>query len=91
MSDAFFGPAGALYGEVTAPPDKSISHRAALFAALSDGEVRISNYLHAQDTTSTLNAIRALGAGSVTVVVPSAERPAISTQDFTCALATGSA
>ena len=30
-----------------------------------------------------------LGAGSVTVVVPSAARPAMSTHDFTCALATG--
>ncbi|MEA2137629.1 MAG: 3-phosphoshikimate 1-carboxyvinyltransferase [Solirubrobacteraceae bacterium] len=63
MSDAFFAPAAAaLRGEVTAPPDKSISHRAALFAAMSDGESRIANYLHAEDTTSTLNAVRALGA-----------------------------
>jgi 3-phosphoshikimate 1-carboxyvinyltransferase len=62
MSDVFFSPAGPLRGEVTAPPDKSISHRAALFGAMSDGEVRIANYLHAEDTTSTLNAMRALGA-----------------------------
>ncbi len=31
-----------------------------------------------------------LGTGSTTVVVPSAPRPANRTQDFTCALATGS-
>ena len=31
-----------------------------------------------------------LGSGSITVVVPDASRPAISTHDFTCALATGS-
>ncbi|MDX6682565.1 MAG: 3-phosphoshikimate 1-carboxyvinyltransferase [Solirubrobacteraceae bacterium] len=63
MSDAFFAPAAAaLRGKVTAPPDKSISHRAALLAAMSDGESRIANYLHAEDTTSTLNAVRALGA-----------------------------
>jgi hypothetical protein len=31
-----------------------------------------------------------LGAGSTTVVVPPAPSPASSTQDFTCALATGS-
>jgi 3-phosphoshikimate 1-carboxyvinyltransferase len=62
MSDAFFAPGRRLHGQVTAPADKSISHRAALFGAMSDGEVRISNYLHAEDTTSTLNAIRALGA-----------------------------
>ncbi len=62
MSDVFFAPSGALRGEVTAPPDKSISHRAALFGAMSSGTVRIANYLHAEDTTSTLDAVRALGA-----------------------------
>ncbi|MGI8729338.1 MAG: 3-phosphoshikimate 1-carboxyvinyltransferase [Solirubrobacteraceae bacterium] len=63
MSDAFFAPAArGLRGEVTAPPDKSISHRAALLGAMSDGTTRIAGYLHAQDTTSTLDAMRALGA-----------------------------
>jgi 3-phosphoshikimate 1-carboxyvinyltransferase len=59
---ARFEPAGRLRGEVTAPPDKSISHRAALLAAMSAKPVRISNYLHAADTTSTLGALRAVGA-----------------------------
>ena len=62
MSDVFFAPSGSLQGEVTAPADKSISHRAALFGAMSSGTVRIANYLHAEDTTSTLDAVRALGA-----------------------------
>jgi 3-phosphoshikimate 1-carboxyvinyltransferase len=62
MNEAFFAPAGALRGSVTAPPDKSISHRAALFGAMSSGTVRIANYLHAEDTISTLDAVRALGA-----------------------------
>ena len=62
MSDAFFAPAGPLRGAVTAPADKSISHRAALFGAMSTGTVRIANYLHADDTISTLDAMRALGA-----------------------------
>ncbi len=62
MSDVFFAPAGPLRGEVTAPPDKSISHRAALLGAMSSGTARISNYLHADDTTSTLDAVRAVGA-----------------------------
>ncbi len=62
MSDVFFAPSGSLAGEVTAPPDKSISHRAALFGAMSSGTVRIANYLHAEDTTSTLDAVRSLGA-----------------------------
>ncbi|MEJ7797273.1 MAG: 3-phosphoshikimate 1-carboxyvinyltransferase [Solirubrobacteraceae bacterium] len=62
MSDAFFAAAGPLCGTVTAPPDKSISHRAALFGAMSSGAVRIANYLHAADTASTLDAVRRLGA-----------------------------
>jgi 3-phosphoshikimate 1-carboxyvinyltransferase len=66
MSDVFFAPDGPLRGAVTAPADKSISHRAALFGAMSTGTVRIANYLRAADTTSTLDAMRALGA-SVTV------------------------
>jgi len=62
MSASRFDPAEPLCGEVVAPPDKSISHRAALLGAMSGGTVRIANYLHAADTTSTLNALRKLGA-----------------------------
>jgi 3-phosphoshikimate 1-carboxyvinyltransferase len=58
----FFAPSGRLRGEVVAPPDKSISHRAALLGAMSAEPVRISNYLRAEDTLSTLEAIRAVGA-----------------------------
>jgi 3-phosphoshikimate 1-carboxyvinyltransferase len=57
-----FAPSGPLRGRIVPPPDKSISHRAALFAAMSDEPVTIRNYLAAEDTLSTLNAIRALGA-----------------------------
>jgi 3-phosphoshikimate 1-carboxyvinyltransferase len=57
-----FEPAWALAGELVPPPDKSISHRAALLGAMSASEVRIRNYLRADDTASTLEAIAALGA-----------------------------
>jgi 3-phosphoshikimate 1-carboxyvinyltransferase len=57
-----FEPAGPLYGELTAPADKSISHRAALLGAMASYPVRIENYLHAADTAATLDAVRALGA-----------------------------
>lgn len=40
-------PGSPLRGTVTLPGDKSISHRAALFAALADGESRIENFLMA--------------------------------------------
>jgi 3-phosphoshikimate 1-carboxyvinyltransferase len=57
-----FEPSGGLQGKLTAPADKSISHRAALLGAMASEPVRIENYLHAADTNSTLEAVRALGA-----------------------------
>jgi 3-phosphoshikimate 1-carboxyvinyltransferase len=58
-----FTPLGPLRGSLTPPADKSISHRAALFGAMNDSPVVIHNYLDAEDTQSTLGALRALGAG----------------------------
>jgi 3-phosphoshikimate 1-carboxyvinyltransferase len=58
-----FKPSGPLRGQVTPPADKSISHRAALFGAMSDMPVTVHNYLDAEDTQSTLGAVRAIGAG----------------------------
>lgn len=57
-----FEPTRGLSGELQAPPDKSISHRAALLGAMSSEPVRIERYLNAADTNSTLEAVRALGA-----------------------------
>ena len=57
-----FEPARSLAGALRAPADKSISHRAALLGAMASEPVRIERYLHAADTTSTLDAVRALGA-----------------------------
>jgi 3-phosphoshikimate 1-carboxyvinyltransferase len=57
-----FEPARGLTGELRAPPDKSISHRAALLGAMASEPVRIERYLHAADTDSTLAAVAALGA-----------------------------
>lgn len=48
-------------GEVSIPPDKSISHRALFINALSDGEAEITNYLEGVDTWCTINCLRALG------------------------------
>ncbi len=57
-----FDPAGPLRGVLRPPPDKSISHRAALIAAMSEGMTSIEGYLDAADTRSTLAAAEALGA-----------------------------
>ncbi len=57
-----FDPTGPLHGTLRPPSDKSVSHRAALIAAMGEGETVIDNYLDAADTRSTLAAVRALGA-----------------------------
>jgi len=57
-----FGPAGALKGELRPPPDKSISHRAALIGAMAEGPTRISGYLDSADTRATLAAVSSVGA-----------------------------
>ena len=58
-----FAPSGPLRGTYTPPADKSISHRAALFAAMCDEPVQVRNYLDSADTRSTLDALLKLGAG----------------------------
>ncbi|MFZ5374778.1 MAG: 3-phosphoshikimate 1-carboxyvinyltransferase, partial [Campylobacterota bacterium] len=43
-------------------PDKSISHRCAMFAVLAEGESKIRNFLRAEDTLNTLKIVGHLGA-----------------------------
>ena len=62
MASARFEPSGPLRGTIRPPADKSISHRAALIAAMGEGTTRIEGYLDAADTRSTLAAVAALGA-----------------------------
>jgi 3-phosphoshikimate 1-carboxyvinyltransferase len=47
---------------VRVPGDKSISHRALIFGALTVGETRISGLLEGEDVLNTGEAMRALGA-----------------------------
>jgi 3-phosphoshikimate 1-carboxyvinyltransferase len=58
----FFAPSGPLRGTLRAPGDKSLSHRAALLGAMSADPVRVTGYLDAADTRSSLDAVRACGA-----------------------------
>jgi 3-phosphoshikimate 1-carboxyvinyltransferase len=59
---ARFDPAGPLRGELRPPPDKSVSHRAALIGAMAEGPTRITGYLDSADTRATLRAVAAVGA-----------------------------
>jgi 3-phosphoshikimate 1-carboxyvinyltransferase len=47
--------------EITVPGDKSISHRAAIIAALSNGVCTLRGFLPGKDCMRTVNALRALG------------------------------
>lgn len=50
------------YGEVsTLPPDKSISHRAALIGALAEGTTEITNFSGGYDNQSTLSVLADAG------------------------------
>jgi len=54
-------PAQRVRGRISLPGDKSISHRAALIAALADGPSEIANFSTARDCASTLACLRDLG------------------------------
>jgi 3-phosphoshikimate 1-carboxyvinyltransferase len=53
--------ASSINGVVASPGDKSISHRAALLAAIANGKTRISNFATGADCSATLNCLAALG------------------------------
>src|SRR5258708_18631424 len=47
--------------EITVPGDKSISHRAVIIAALSNGACILRGFLPSEDCMRTVQAMRALG------------------------------
>jgi 3-phosphoshikimate 1-carboxyvinyltransferase len=47
--------------EISVPGDKSISHRAVIVAALSNGACTLRGFLPSEDSMHTVNAMRALG------------------------------
>lgn len=54
-------PASSVNGRIRLPGDKSISHRAAMIAAMAEGETRIDNFAPGRDCESTLSCLSALG------------------------------
>ncbi|MEL6488145.1 MAG: 3-phosphoshikimate 1-carboxyvinyltransferase, partial [Pseudomonadota bacterium] len=53
---------GPLKGNVRVPGDKSISHRALMFAGLAVGQSRITGLLEGEDVLATAGAMQQLGA-----------------------------
>jgi 3-phosphoshikimate 1-carboxyvinyltransferase len=56
------GSSKALRGEIAPPGDKSISHRSLMLGSLATGTTLVRDFLISDDTLSTANAMRALGA-----------------------------
>ena len=55
--------AGPISGELTPPGDKSISHRALIFACLAQGRSRVTGLLQSEDVKATEQACLQLGMG----------------------------
>ncbi len=53
--------ANFIKGKINLPGDKSISHRAAMLLAMSEGGAKIENFATSEDCTSTLNCLQDLG------------------------------
>ena len=54
-------PAESLRGTIQVAGDKSISHRALMFAALAEGVSEINNFLEGADCFATMRALTWLG------------------------------
>jgi len=61
VSDWTSSPAGPLSGELRIPGDKSISHRAIMFASLAEGTSHVSGFLEGEDTRATARAFAQMG------------------------------
>lgn len=62
MSEAIHvSPLKTITGELAVPGDKSISHRAAILAGLSNGSCFVENFLPSEDCVNTLRAMGQLG------------------------------
>lgn len=51
----------SLKGELTIPGDKSISHRAVMFASVAEGTTKITNFLDGDDCLRTIDCFRKMG------------------------------
>lgn len=61
MAELVIEPSNGLTGELTPPGDKSLSHRAVMFAAIAEGKTEITGFLSGEDTLNTAKAVRMLG------------------------------
>jgi 3-phosphoshikimate 1-carboxyvinyltransferase len=67
-------PAMRVFGTMTVPGDKSISHRALMLSGIAEGVSEVTGFLAGEDCLATLSAMRALG---VRIEQPSATHVSI--------------
>jgi 3-phosphoshikimate 1-carboxyvinyltransferase len=63
MTPALARPVQSISGTISAPGDKSCSHRALMLAAVAEGTTTIEGLLEGEDVLNTARAVAALGAG----------------------------
>lgn len=61
MSSFTVSPAAGLYGTMTVPGDKSVTHRAIILASLAQGTSTITGYGRGEDCLNTMRAFRTMG------------------------------
>ncbi len=61
MNRTIHAAAHPLSGRMTVPGDKSISHRAVMLGALSEGDTHVKGFLNGADCLSTIGCFRAMG------------------------------
>lgn len=61
MKEMKLSRANSIKGVIDLPGDKSISHRAAMLAAIASGNTKISNFATSQDCLATLHCLASLG------------------------------
>jgi 3-phosphoshikimate 1-carboxyvinyltransferase len=54
-------PVKRVYGEISVPGDKSISHRSIMLGSIANGITTVTGFLRGEDNMATLNAFRAMG------------------------------
>lgn len=59
--NARINPVSKIRGEIGVPGDKSMSHRAVIFGAISEDETRITGFLKSDDCMRTINAFKLMG------------------------------
>jgi 3-phosphoshikimate 1-carboxyvinyltransferase len=69
MTQIHLQSSSSLTGQCSVPGDKSISHRAVMFASIAEGVSRISHFLDGHDCRATISVMRDLGV-EIEVVTP---------------------